>query len=78
MFFFFLSIDKPPGHLSSVYSFIREIQMADKYQKDSKAASFKKHKQILAWNAKISMFFIVAELNNVILAFTDVKMSMKG
>lgn len=46
--------------------------MADKYQKDSKAASFKKHKEILAWNAKISMFFIVAELN-VILAFTDVK-----
>lgn len=47
--------------------------MADKYQKDSKAASFKKHKEILAWNANISMLFIVAELNNVILAFTDIK-----
>lgn len=32
--------------------------MAGKYQKDSKAASFKKHKEILAWNAKISMFFL--------------------
>lgn len=47
--------------------------MADKYQKNLKAASFKKHKEILVRNAKISIFFIVAELNNVILAFTNVK-----
>lgn len=49
--------------------------MADKYQKRSKAASFKKHKGILARKATISMFFIVAKLNNVIPEFTDVKSS---
>lgn len=46
--------------------------MAEKYQKDSKAAAFKKHKGILAGNAGISMFLAVAELNSVVLAFTDV------
>lgn len=47
--------------------------MTDKYQKDSQAASFKKHKEILAPSGQISMVFVVAELNHVILKFTDVK-----
>lgn len=44
MCFFFLNIDKPPGHLTLkiilniFFYIIREIWMADKYQKDSKAA----------------------------------------
>lgn len=46
--------------------------MADKYQKDSKAASFKKHRgsDSKCWNLNV---FIVAELNNVILEFMDLK-----
>lgn len=54
--------------------------MTDKYQKkkNSKAALFKKHKEILAWSAQISMYFVVAELNNVILEFTDVKAVTEG
>lgn len=48
--------------------------MADKYQKDSKAASFKKHKEILASDAKISpCFYGCWAINNVILEFTDLK-----
>lgn len=52
--------------------------MSDKYQKDSQAASFIKHKEVLVWNAQTSMFFVVAELNNVILEFTEVKAVMKA
>lgn len=47
--------------------------MAGTYQKDSKTASFKKHKGSGLKCQNLHVFFIVAELNNVILAFTDVK-----
>lgn len=42
--FFLISIGKPPGHLNLkvilniFFYFIKEIQMTDIYQKDSKAA----------------------------------------
>lgn len=41
---------------------------------------FKKHKEVLVCNAKISHLFIVADLNLVILAFADEKekLSPKG
>lgn len=35
--------------------------MADTYQKDSKAASFKKHKEVAARSAEISVFLVDAE-----------------
>lgn len=47
-------------------------------KKVSKTTSFKKHKEILAWNAQISMFFVVAELNDVVLEFADVKTVTEG
>ena len=58
-----------------MYSLIitREVEMADKYQKDSKAASLKKHKEILARSAKISMFSVVAEPGGGVLAGTGVR-----
>lgn len=47
--------------------------MADTYQKKKKIQkqlNFKKHKEILVCTSKSLMFFIVAELNKVVLAFT--------
>lgn len=54
-----------------------KYQKQKQQQKVSKAASFKKHKKILAWNAQISMFFVVVELSDV-LECADVKAVPEG
>lgn len=52
--------------------------MADKYQKDSKAASFKKHKEIPAGSAELSMFLVVAEPGEGVLAGAGVGTGSPG
>lgn len=52
--------------------------MTDKYQKDSKQLHLKSTKRFWCEMPESQMFFVVAELNNVTLEFTDVKAVPEG
>lgn len=52
--------------------------MTDKYQKDSKQLHLKSTKRLWCEMPESQMFFVVAELNNVTLEFTDVKAVPEG
>lgn len=84
-FFKNLNFDEGPLRTFNFKYILNIVLLLEEYykwmintKKIHKQLHFKKHKEFPVWNAQISMFFVVAVLNNVILEFRDVKAVTEG